>query len=207
MSLFTGTPGSGKSLHTARVVYTWLSRKNRVFANFNVNIDTFSKRQQAYVRGSFIEFDMYDISPAFFQNYARAFFKRNERGRIKESQCLIVIDECQNIFGSEDWNVSGRREWRKFFSQHRKYGYDIVIVTQPDKGRGLDRKILANVEYEFAHRKLTNYGIFGWLFSFIGRGKAFIYVQSWYVPKMKMAKTMMWGRKKWYGFYDSGRFF
>ena len=37
--LYSGTPGSGKSLHTARVIYYSLKRGFPVIANFPINLD------------------------------------------------------------------------------------------------------------------------------------------------------------------------
>ncbi len=42
--LFTGTPGSGKSLHTAQVIYYQLRSKKPCIANFDINLQNVRKR-------------------------------------------------------------------------------------------------------------------------------------------------------------------
>lgn len=203
--LYTGTPGSGKSLHVARDVYWKLRRHQRVMANFGINELLFKKKDLPWVRGCFMEFDMYSVTPAFLMNYSRAFFERDSKNRIKEKQCLLVIDECQMIFDNRDWQASDRRDWAKFFSQHRKFGYNIILITQYDSL--IDKKIRSVVEYEVIHRKLSNYNLFGVLVGFVGGGSAFICITRWYGARMRIGSDMFWGRKKYYEFYDSYRIF
>ena len=76
-----------------------------------------------------------------------------------EDQILLVIDESQLIFNARDWQKAGREKWLSFFSQHRKYGYHIILVAQFD--RMIDRQIRSLIEYEYVHRKVGNYGIKG----------------------------------------------
>ena len=37
--LYSGTPGSGKSLDCARTIYNWCRRGNPIICNFPINID------------------------------------------------------------------------------------------------------------------------------------------------------------------------
>lgn len=204
--LYTGTPGSGKSLHVARDIYWSLRRGKRVMANFGINLDLFKKKDLPYIRGGlFKEYDMYAMTPKFLMDFARWQFKRNKKGRIIEGQCILVIDECQMIFDCRDWQAVDRREWAKFFTQHRKFGYKIVLITQFD--RLIDRKIRAVVEYEVVHRKLNNYNLFGLFLGLIGGGSAFISITRWYGARLKVGSEIFWGKKKYYEFYDSYQIF
>ena len=42
--LYSGTPGSGKSLDCARTIYNWCRRKQTVLCNFPVNVDNIRLR-------------------------------------------------------------------------------------------------------------------------------------------------------------------
>ena len=98
---------------------------------------------------------------------------------IKKAQTLIIIDEAQLIFNSRDWNGKNgdRMQWIKFFSQHRKYGYNIILIAQFD--RMIDRQIRSLVEYEVAHMKMSNF------FKFLPF-TSFMAVMRWYGQKMKV---------------------
>ena len=72
----------------------------------------------------------------------------------KEGQTLVVIDECQIIFNCRDFGRKDRNAWVTFFAQHRKLGFNVILITQSD--RMLDRQIRSLVEEEVKHRKLNN---------------------------------------------------
>ena len=46
IDLYTGTPGSGKSLHCAKEIYNRLSRGKGVIANFDINLTIFKKKKK-----------------------------------------------------------------------------------------------------------------------------------------------------------------
>ena len=83
----------------------------------------------------------------------------------KENQTMLIFDEAHTIWNSRDWQkCADRSEWLTFFSQHRKLGFDIVIISQSDIQ--LDKQIRIQFEYEIIHRKINNFKI----------GKFFAYV-------------------------------
>ena len=75
-----------------------------------------------------------------------------------------------------------------FFSQHRKYGYDVTLIAQFD--RMIDKQLRGLIEYEYIHRKLSNYGFGGKIMSLIFGGNTFVVVQMWYPLKLKTAFFM-----------------
>lgn len=175
--LYTGTPGSGKSFHSARdILYrTKQKKRNKVIANFNVEIPQ---------QDNFIFCDTLLMTPKYFEDFAHKNHKPYQ-----ENQTLVIIDEAQLIFNSRDWNGknSNRMDWIKFFSQHRKYGYTIILVTQFD--RMLDRQIRALVEYEIVHMKIGNF------FKLLPV-TAFMAVTRWYGQKMKISHEVIIYKKK-----------
>ena len=78
-----------------------------------------------------------------------------------EDSILLIIDEAQMLFNPRDWNAKDRIEWLKFFQVHRHFGFSIILVSQSDMM--LDKQIRALIEYEEIHRKVSNYGIRGYL--------------------------------------------
>ena len=153
--LYSGTPGSGKSYHAVVDIVKKLGRrdKNRVIANFPLAGKKITDR--------FEYWDNSDITISRLTEYARKHHKLGVEG-----QCLIVIDEAQCIFNSRDWNGKGivhsalkkqpdsRMDWIKFFSQHRKFGFNVILIAQSDKM--LDKQIRSLIEYDVKHIKMNN---------------------------------------------------
>lgn len=191
--LYSGTPGSGKSLHMARVIYYRLRGGKNVIANFEVNVNRIKNS-----KGDFFEVLNEDLTPELLRTYSQAYFYNHKFG---EGKLIVFIDESQIIFNARAWNVGGRDEWIKFFSNHRKYGYDIVLVAQFD--RMLDRQIRSLIEYEYIHRKVSNFGVQGKIMSLVSGGNLFISVKMWYPLKEKIGSEFFKAAKKYYTIYDS----
>lgn len=169
-----------------------LLRKEPCICNFEIDVARIRKGC------SFIYKPNYEITPEYLCNYSRDYFKNR---RIKEDEILLVLDECQLMFNARDWNQKGRNEWLSFFTQHRKYGYTIILVAQFD--RMIDRQIRSLIEYEFIHRKVSNFGWKGWLLSFWSFGRLFVSVKIWYPMKEKVGSEFFLARKKYYSLYDT----
>lgn len=131
--------------------------------------------------------------------YSRDYFK--DKTKIQEDKILLIIDECQMLFNAREWSVFNRKAWLKFFTTHRHYGYCIVLVAQFD--RMIDRQIRSLIEYEYIHRKLSNFGWRGMMLNIIFGGKTFVAVKSWYPLKEKVGSEFFHARKKLYRIYDS----
>lgn len=199
--LYSGTPGSGKSYHATYDIYFKLKRNerkknkfiHRVISNYGLDVDT----------EHFYLLDNSEITTQYLYDFAR----KNHLPRV-EGQTLLVIDEAQILYNSRDWNSSTRdkekqnkdtrMDWIKFFSQHRKFGYNVILVAQND--RMLDRQIRALVEYEIAHMKMNNYFM-------ILPFTVFLAVTRWYGQRMKLDHQMILYRKKIANLYDSYGFF
>lgn len=197
ISLYSGTPGSGKSYHAVRDIRAKLGRKskNRVIANFPLD------GLPADLAANFEYWDNSEIYISSLVQYAQ---RHHVRG--VEGQCLVVIDEAQCIFNSRDWNGKGivhaalkrdpdsRMDWIKFFSQHRKLGFNIILIAQSDKM--LDKQIRALVEYDVKHIKMNN-GFFFFL------PTSFLAVEKWYGQHMVLGRQVIWYRKRIAALYDS----
>jgi zona occludens toxin len=179
------------------VVYWSLKRGVPVIANFAINTEKIKGK-----KADFIEKSNDELSPDYLINYALNYANGK---RIKEGSLLLVIDECQLIFNAREWNIKGRADWLSFFTQHRKFGYDIILVAQFD--RMIDRQIRALIEYELIHRKVSNFGIKGKILSLIMGGNVFVSVKVWYPMKEKTGADFFHARKKYYSLYDTFNMF
>ena len=197
--LFTGTPGSGKSLHAAKKIRFLLRAKKTIIANFPINMECFRKRNGKMPKlGKFI----YVPNSKLTVSYLKKFSFENLKP-LKESQCLVIIDECQVKFNPRI-SRQDREEWVEFLPQHRKYGYDILLVTISDKF--IDKLITTTVETEYKHRSMKNYGVWGDLFCAIF-GNVFWVNSYWYGCKMKLSSEVFHFNKKLANLYNSFKLF
>lgn len=196
ITLYSGTPGAGKSLHLASRLYNWMHFKNApIIGNFHCDFKTIKNP-----KGHFLYLDNSELTPEcliwFSKNYSDYVGRR-----VKEGEILLVIDEAQLLFNSREWVKTDRAEWCSFFTQHRKLGYEVVLVAQFD--RMLDRQIRSLIEYEWIHRKVSNFGIQGKLLSMFCGGRLFVAVKVWYPLKEKVGSEFFFYRKKYSDIYDT----
>lgn len=196
VKLYSGTPGSGKSLHTAEKIYYALRAGRPVIANFDINLGIVQGRRRKKVDFTHLPNDQLTVSA--LESYSRDYFA----GRpVKEERILLIIDEAQLIFNAREWCAAGRKDWLGFFSQHRKYGYEIILVAQFD--RMLDRQIRSVIEYEYIHRRVSNFGRVGKLMSLFTLGRLFVAVEMWYPLRERIGAEWFVCRKKIFRLYDT----
>lgn len=191
IALYSGTPGSGKSLHTAKMIIDRARYGHPVIGNFEVNLKNYKKADYTYV-------DNLKLTPDFLINYSLNYFRSK---RIREGAIVLVIDECQLLFNAREWQKSGRSDWLGFFTQHRKYGYDIILVAQFDGM--IDKQIRSLIEYEYIHRKVSNFGLQGRILSLAMGCNVFVAVKMWYPLNERIGSEFFHARKKLYSVYDS----
>lgn len=189
--LYSGTPGSGKSLHNAKDVINRSRFGKPVIGNFPCDLSKYPKANYTYVPN-------YELTPDYLMNYSREYFKGKP---IREGKILLVIDECQLMFNSRDWQQKGRNAWLSFFTQHRKFGFDVTLIAQFD--RMIDKQLRGVIEYEYVHRKLSNYGFGGKIMSLLFGGNTFVVVQMWYPLKLKIGQEFVHARKRFFSIYDT----
>lgn len=200
ITLYTGTPGSGKSLHIAQDILRWCKKKKDclVVCNFPVFLNKLKHPSR------FVFLENPDLSPPSIVSLCRDFF--DSRGLpTEEGRVLLVIDEAQLIFNSRDWREDGRRDWLSFFSQHRKFGVDVILACQYDQM--IDKQIRTLVEYEVVHRKVTNNGSLGLILRLFAFGDLFVAVEKWYSLQVRTSTSYFRFSKKYYGLYDTFRLF
>lgn len=191
--LYSGTPGSGKSLHQAKDIYHWLRKGRCCICNFDIDV----ARIQG-CKGQFIYLDNQFLRPETLIKFSQVYFHDHQ---FKEGRLRVYIDECQILFNAREWQTSGRKEWLSFFTQHRKYGYDIFLIAQFD--RMIDRQIRSLIEYEVIHRKASNFGYIGMFAGLLTGGNLFTAVTMWYPMHERIGSEWFSAKKKYYSLYDT----
>ena len=188
ITCYTGTNGSGKSLHVMRKIY-YNAKKRNIMTNFPIKLPYSTSKNITYVSNL-------HLTPSFLVEYAKKFHDKD-----KESQTLVVIDEAQILFNCRDFRSYGRDKWLIFFPQHRKLGYDFILVTPFI--RSIDRQIRELTEYEIKHRKLNRYKIFQYL-----KIPLFIAITEWTACKgAVLEKDIFIYKKKYSEMYDTYQLF
>lgn len=192
--LYSGTPGSGKSLHMAERIFTYLWMGKPVIGNFY-----FNDKMIKHKRSEYVYIPNWELTPEKLMNFSIEYFK--EKRGVREGSIKVFIDEAQLIFNSRDYGDKSRKGWLHFFTLHRHYGIDIILACQFD--RMLDRQIRCLIEYEYIHRKISNFGWKGKILNFLMGGKMFACSKMWYPLKEHIGGEFFRFRKKYSKCYDT----
>lgn len=191
--LYSGTPGSGKSLHASRDILTRIKFHKMTIGNFPI-----AKETEYYV------FNDKDLNVEWLINFSREYFKTHP---YHEGEIRVYIDEAQLLFNCRDFTRKDRELWISFFTQHRHLGYDIYFMCQFD--RMLDRQIRSLIEYEYIHKKVNNFGFKGWIISllFLAPSRLFVCTQMWKPLNERIGAEYFRFSKKLGKLYDTNRLF
>lgn len=207
VTMFSGTVGSGKSLHTAREIKEKLRWGRNVIST--VNIDTtlcFMNKIQEWVfnitRGkkhyyiedvrqkNFYYIDILEVTPEYLYRFAGMHHVEG-----KERQTYLYLDECVAIFSPTCRTMQDLKEWEKwqtFFRMSRQLGYEIIII--PQSARLISRKVIETCEIEVKHFAQKHHGTFGFFLSFF-LGGVFTAYTFWRGDKRK-AQSQHWYKYK-----------
>lgn len=205
ITLYTGTPGSGKSLHVASDIRMALNKPRGedmpVIANFDVNT-LGVKRPDA-----FHYYDNMDLTPELLTDFADDFWLHTKR-HFSEDYIILALDECQLVFNSRNWMDRGRggkrdsrMDWLEFFSQHRKYGYRVILIAQSAKM--IDNQFRMLVDDEVNHRKVSQMGMLGAIVGGAFRGRLFMRVKYLFQDHERLGMSIYVGRRRDMDMYDS----
>lgn len=191
IELYTGFVGSGKSYCATKIacniVDAPLSNKY-VIANFPIK-----------PKKKFLHFIYKGENK--FHSLDRWIYKSNEELTVdyliekslqmgwnkKEGSCLLIFDEASIPFNARTFQRADRLDWIKFLSQSRKFGYDVIFITQD--ARMLDKQIRALCEYEIVHKKLNNMFALSWLSLF--RLTVFAQVKYWNAVNARFSRGQL----------------
>ncbi len=160
-----GSPGSGKSAVATALALRHIKRGGVVAANFSL-IDGWSdvlahQHPLSKITDSF----RYSKSASYFQRFLyvdsmSAIRSINPRalsvdlykddGKYSEGNGLLIIDEAQLVFNSRKWEKNF--DWITFFTQHRKLGWDVILIAH--SAEMIDSQIRPLAEYASTFRNL-----------------------------------------------------
>lgn len=188
IELYSGTPGSGKSYHACDRIYCLL--KSPIHHNIIANFPIIPPKN---INGYFEYCDNENLTIEYLVEFAKKHHTTH-----KEKQTTIVIDEAGVKFNSRNWRDKDRLKWLDFFSQHRKLGYDIILISQADIM--LDKQIRQFIEINHTHRKMAYNGKMGFIMSPLF---TFVDVKTWYAMNLKLGCDFIRYSKKIANIYDS----
>lgn len=208
--LYSGTPGSGKSFHATEKIYYRLRNKGNVICNYPINLENCSYSFFGYIlKKIFKKCKPHQKKIGHFNyvpnglltvKYLKDYAKKNHKGH-KESETLVIIDECGIMFNPRTFSQADRLEWIQFFSLHRHYGYDFILISQSD--RMVDRQIRSFFEYNHQHRNVGNFKLFGKLLSLLCGGSLFIDVTVFYSIREKVSSNWFRYSRRIASLYDT----
>lgn len=169
--------------------------KRVIIGNFYVNTKAIKR-----CKGTYLYVSNDRLTPDRLLQFSRKLSRHLER-RLKEGEILLIIDEAQLLFNSREWQNISRQGWLSFFSQHRHYGYDIILAAQFD--RMLDRQVRCLIEYEEVHRKVSRFGYIGFFVGLFTHDNLYVAVKRWYPIKERVEGNFFFGNKKIFELYDS----
>lgn len=207
--MYSGTPGSGKSYHMAKDICMYYKKGRNIFLNFEVNTE-YLKQLYPKSKAQVFMLDNRDLMYPFgLTGFSDNYHIVTRDGRVKEKQSILFIDECNNNFDSRAWNEKGRKDWIKWFKEHRKDGFQVILCTQDIDD--IDRKIRKVIEIECSHFNASNFKIFGKILGLLCGGNLFIQRSQWYSKTRykagKISVNFLRGQKKYYKIFNTSKHF
>ena len=198
IDVYTGVPGSGKSLHAAadiREVLNAPRREQPVLANFRLAPDAPVLKPENF---HYIPND--EMSAGKLIDFACEFWDSGVHP-FREEYIQLYIDECQLLFNSRRWSDKSRMSYLEFLSQSRKYGYRVVLIAQSAKM--IDNQFRMLIDVEHNHRRISNMGIAGAIVAAPFRGRLFMVVRKTYQINERLGMSVRMFHRKDAQMYDS----
>jgi len=152
ISIYVGPVGSGKSYHALceGLAHISVIPERYVVANFPIKFKRGRKGEREKRRWIYLPDEQMTVENLIKISFEKRFFG-------KEGHALLIVDEAGVFFNARDWQVKGKErvEWIKFFSQSRKFGYDVILVAQDL--RMIDRQIRNMADFEVKHLNMNKY--------------------------------------------------
>lgn len=181
--VYSGVPGSGKSYHACRDI-----RDNRGPVITNMVVTGFE---------DVAVMDLREIRPKLLMAYSLDYFKDR---KFRENELLLVIDEAQLLFNSRTWASEDRFDWLEFLSQHRHYGYKVVLVAQDISM--IDKQFRCLCEYDCRHTAAGSVSVVTRFLHMLGV-KLTCAKYFYYGSDVLISRDFYWISKRIYGHYDT----
>jgi hypothetical protein len=163
-----GRPGGGKSYYAARKAIQELMLGKCVVSNVNLRPGWAEKAaQHAYfsrMRGKSVDEIASGLSLRYHQldpddtDALRELFRVRVAGE-RESRGVAILDEAHNWLNARKWNDGDRSDYVAWFTQHRKLGFDVYLLSQAIES--IDAQIRRLIEYYVVLRNLKRWKVVG----------------------------------------------
>lgn len=199
IELYSGTVGSGKSLHAASDIRYSLTRKypRPVLANFplgdNAPVPEENRSLYTYVPND-------EMSAGRIIDWATDWWD-DPTHEFGEDRLILCLDEAQLLFNSRRWSDSGRYAYLSMLSQSRKYGIRVILIAQAAKM--IDNQFRMLIDVEHNHRKVSSMGPIGLLLALPFRGALSLEVRYLYQANERLGMELRFPSKKDFAMYDS----
>lgn len=165
IEIIQGTPGSGKSATALCLGISHLCQGGALATNFNLVPDWafllagLNFRVRLGLRNRLALANSY-YDRCFRIGSASSIFTLSEKLKhcqlgpkfknALEGKGLLILDEAQLVFNSRSWNDN--KAWIEFFTQHRKLGWNVLLVAHHIQM--IDKQIRPLIELETRFRNL-----------------------------------------------------
>jgi len=142
--LVSGVPGTGKTLYCIqRYIIPELKKGGVVYTN----IEGLIARRISFL----FDVDIFDVESNLRQIDDPQYFYKD-----LPKNCMIILDESQNIFSNRDWQSKHNNEAIKYLMEHRHYGHKVVFITPSIDS--LDAGMRRIVEFTYKHKSFSALG-------------------------------------------------
>jgi len=162
--LVTGPPGNGKSLYSMKLFERAILAGKCVVTNVELADDW---AEQLSKRVPFLRMRPRARRERCALWRSRVFVSQDLEELIRvrtegtsEGRALMILDEAHNWMNSRNWRDQDRSAIVRFFTQHRKLGYDVYLIAQVETM--IDNQVRGNFEFHIhvkALHKMKKAGI------------------------------------------------
>lgn len=194
--LYSGTPGSGKSLHLAEDIRHRLDdrRQRLVLGNFRINPEV------VRYPGNYTYLPNDLLTARAVIEWADNHWNAHPE-EFGEDRLTLVIDECQLLFNARTWSQADRMEFVQLFSTHRKLGLMCLLCAQSPKM--VDNQFRMLFEYQVDHRKVSTAGMAGAIMAAPFGGRLFARVLYYFQMNEHLSTEWYVARKKDMALYNT----
>lgn len=208
--LVVGVPGSGKSLWTTRQIVRALRSGKYVATNVGMVEDWPMRAARMQTIGWLRPRHARKLAARNARNmvvsgdldYLMSLRLPEYRGRGSgEGRGIVVLDEAHLWLNTRAFRDEDRPKLVAWFSQHRKLGWDVYLITQSDKS--IDQQIARLAEYVVKLRNLRKFRLMG--IPITGGMNVFLGVWRWANESRAkpMRREMFLLNRKLAGLYDT----